>query len=119
VEALKDTLKTYCEGSGQKVNLDKSSVFFGNRCADVIKDTVKVSLGVQSEILSDFYLGMPTSVGRSPTATFNFLYDMIWKRINGVTDRPMSRAGKEIFLNCNPSHPYTRYELLPGSCLHL
>jgi hypothetical protein len=41
---------------------------------------------------------MPTSVGRSPTATFNFLYDMIWKRINGVTDRPMSRAGKETFL---------------------
>jgi hypothetical protein len=36
--------------------------------------------------------------GRSPTATFNFLYDMIWKRINGVTDRPMSRAGKEAFL---------------------
>jgi hypothetical protein len=23
---------------------------------------------------------------------------MIWKHINGVTDRPMSRAGKEIFL---------------------
>jgi hypothetical protein len=59
---------------------------------------VKVSLGVQSDILSDFYLGMPTSVGRSPTATFNFLYDMIWKCINGVTDRPMSRAGKETFL---------------------
>jgi hypothetical protein len=59
---------------------------------------VKEALGVQSEILNDFYLGMPTSVGRSPTATFNFLYDMIWKRINGVTDRPMSRAGKETFL---------------------
>jgi hypothetical protein len=98
VDALKDTLKTYCDGSGQNINLDKSSVFFGNHCSDVIKTRVKELLGVQSEILNDFYLGIPTSVGRSPTATFDFLYDMIWKRINGVTDRPMSRAGKETFL---------------------
>jgi hypothetical protein len=98
VEALKVTLKTYCDGSGQKVNLDKSSVFFGNRCNDVVKNRVKDSMGVQSEILNERYLGMPTSVGRSPTATFNFLYEMIWKRINGVADRPLSRAGKETFL---------------------
>jgi hypothetical protein len=98
VKALKDTLKTYCDGSGQKVNLDKSSIFFGNHCDALIEDRVKDNLGVQSEILNDFYLGMPTSVGRSPTATFNFLYEMIWKRINGVSDRPLSRAGKENFL---------------------
>jgi hypothetical protein len=98
VESLKNTLKTYCDGSGQKVNLDKSSVFFGNHCNDQIRERVKACLGVNSEILNDFYLGMPTSVGRSPTATFNFLYEMIWKRINSVVDRPMSRAGKEAFL---------------------
>jgi hypothetical protein len=83
VESLKDTLKTYYEGSGQKINLDKSSVFFGNHCNEVIKNRVKNTLEVDSEILNDKYLGMPTSVGRSPTATFKFLYDMIWKRIMG------------------------------------
>jgi hypothetical protein len=77
VESLKSTLKTFCDGSGQKINLDKSSVFFGNHCSDGIKNRVKEMLEVQSEILSEFYLGMPMSVGRSPTATFNFLYDMI------------------------------------------
>jgi hypothetical protein len=94
VDALKNTLKLFCDGSGQKINLDKSSIFFGNHCSDVIKNIVNEALGVQSEILNDFYLGMPTSVGRSPAATFNFLYVMIWKRINGVMDRSMSRAGK-------------------------
>jgi hypothetical protein len=98
VESLKNTLKTFCDGSSQKINLDKSSVFFGNHCQDHIKERVKNTLGVQSEILNDFYLGMPTSVGRSPTVTFNFLLDMIWKRLNGVVDRPLSRAGKEVFL---------------------
>jgi hypothetical protein len=98
VESLKQTLKTYCDGSGQKIILDKSSVFFGSHCDDQIKARVKDSLGVQSEILNDFYLGMPTLVGRSPTTTLNFLYHMIWKHLNGAVDRPISRAGKETFL---------------------
>jgi hypothetical protein len=55
-------------------------------------------LGVHSEVLNDLYLGMPTHVGRSPTATFNFLLERIWKCTNGCTDRPLSRAGNETFL---------------------
>jgi hypothetical protein len=98
VDALKNTLKVYCEGSGQKNNLEKSSVFFGDHCPDQVKQKVKTSLEVQSEVLNDFYLGMPTSVGRSPTATFNFLYDKIWKYINGLSGRPLSRSGNEALL---------------------
>jgi hypothetical protein len=98
VDALKETLKVYCDGSGQKINLEKSSIFFDTHCDDQVKMGVKGRLGVQSEILNDFYLGMPTSVGPSPTATFNFLYDRIWKCINGLTDRPLSRAGNEAFI---------------------
>jgi hypothetical protein len=98
VDALTETLKIYCQGLGQKINLEKSCVFFGPRCDDQVKNAVKNQLGVLSEALNDFYLGMPTSVGRSPTATFNFLYDKIWKCINGLNDRPMSRAGHEALL---------------------
>lgn len=98
VDALKNTLNVYCQGSGQKINLDKSSVFLGPHCPDLVKDRVKTKLEVQSEELNDFYLGTPTSVGRSPTATFNFLYDKLWKYINGLSGRPLSRAGNEALL---------------------
>jgi hypothetical protein len=80
------------------VNLDKSSVFFGPRCDDQGKNDVKMRLEVHSEVLNDFYLGMPTSVGSSPTAAFKFLYDRMWKCINGLSDRPLSRAGYEALL---------------------
>jgi hypothetical protein len=98
VTALNDTLQLYCDGSGQKINHDKSSVFFGPHCEGGVKQSVKDRLGVQSEVLQDTYLGMPTDIGRSPTLAFNFLQDRVWKRIMGVSDRPLSRAGKDIFL---------------------
>jgi hypothetical protein len=95
VDALKNTLRVYCDGSGQKINLDKSSIFFGRHCPDQVKVRVKGKLEVQREELNDFYLGKPTSVGRSPTATFKFLYDKIWRYICSLADRPLSRAGNE------------------------
>jgi hypothetical protein len=76
----------------------KPSVFFGPLCDDQVKNDVKRRLEVQGDGLNDFYLGFPTHVGRSPTATFNFLLDRIWKCINGLTDRPLSRAGNEALL---------------------
>jgi hypothetical protein len=82
VESLKDTLRVYCEGSGQKISLEKLSVFFGNHCEIQVKNRVKQALDVQSEGLNEFYLGMPTMVGRSPVATFKFLYDKIWKYVH-------------------------------------
>lgn len=41
VEALHRTLQIYCDGSGQKINHDKSTVFFGNGCRDEVKQEVK------------------------------------------------------------------------------
>jgi hypothetical protein len=63
VEALKDALDTYCEASGQKINLLKSSIFFGKKCPDNVKTSMK--LEVNNEILHDTYLGMPTEIARS------------------------------------------------------
>jgi hypothetical protein len=96
--ALKSILQLYCEGSGQKVNFSKSSIFFGSRCPYNTRNQVMATLDVRNEALKDTYLGMPTNVGRSPTDTFKFLPERVWKRINNGTDRPLSRAGKEIRL---------------------
>jgi hypothetical protein len=98
VDALQRTLEGYCAGSGQRINLDKSSIFVGSSCKSDIKAAVKQKLGVHDEALQEFYLGMPTEVGRSPVRTFRFLNDRMWQRMSADMGRPLSRAGKEIFL---------------------
>jgi hypothetical protein len=79
VEALHNTLEVYCVGSGQKINKDKSNIFFGAICSEEVKNEVMQKLGIQTEDLKDFYLGMPTDVGRSPVSTFRYLFDRMWK----------------------------------------
>jgi hypothetical protein len=95
VNTLKDVLNKYCDASGQRVNLQKSSVFFGYKCLGSVKQAVKAALEVNNEYLQDSYLGMPTEIARSAMASFKFLPDRVWKSVTGWSDRPLSRAGKE------------------------
>ena len=56
VDALKQTLQLYCDGSGQKVIFSKSSIFFGPHCPDDARNSVLVSLQIENEALKDTYL---------------------------------------------------------------
>jgi hypothetical protein len=62
VSTLKSVLQHYSEGSGQRVNLQKSSIFFGNRCPRAIKERVMNELNIYNEALQSKYLGMPTCI---------------------------------------------------------
>jgi hypothetical protein len=80
------------------VNLQKSSLFFSKNCHKQVKEMVIQKLGVLDETLQTTYLGMSTWVERSPMSNFNFLTGRLWKHLNGWSDRPLSRAGKETLL---------------------
>jgi hypothetical protein len=120
VEALRDILATYCEGSGQKINMEKSSVFFGLHCNNQVKLDVMNKLGVANEALQETYLGMPTGVGRSPSGSFKPILDQAWKHMNGWSDRPISRAAKETLLKAViqaiPTHIMSCFQVPVSTC---
>lgn len=93
INSLKYALQTYSRGSGQRINLQKSFLYFGDHCPAHIKKRVMDYLNVHNEALQSTYLGMPTYVGQSRMNTFNFILERMSKCIHGWTDRPMSRAG--------------------------
>jgi hypothetical protein len=74
-------LDRYCMASGQRINRDKSAIFFSKGCPSVTKEAVKTVLGVQNETLQEKYLGMPTDVGRSRGRAFKYIKDRIWNKI--------------------------------------
>jgi hypothetical protein len=81
INSLKSVLKTYGEGYGQKINLQKSTIFFGSRCPLHVKQQIMEVLKVQNESNHTNYLGIPMYVGQSKNNTFNLISDNMRKRV--------------------------------------
>ena len=63
-----------------------------------MRDSIKITLNVQNESLSDRYLGMPTGVAHSKNGTFRYLRDRVWEKIKGWMEKLLSSAGKEVLI---------------------
>lgn len=74
-------LKIFEKAAGQKVNLDKSSVFFSKNTSIDIKSKVLSILEMRMADDRSLYLGLPNTVGRNKTVVFGFLKDKIRARI--------------------------------------
>jgi hypothetical protein len=71
--ALKRVLQQYEVSSCQRVNLNKSSIYFGKGCVEAARVGLKEEIGIQCEALSERYLGLPTVVGHSKNGAFKNL----------------------------------------------
>ncbi|XP_073367971.1 uncharacterized protein [Aegilops tauschii subsp. strangulata] len=91
-EALRDILKVYEEASGQKVNLQKSSVFFGKGCGEARKAELLSIIGINTEALNERYLGLPTLVGRSKDGTFKYVKESSAGKVSGWKGQGLSKA---------------------------
>jgi hypothetical protein len=70
---VQQLLDLYCMASGQRVNQDKSSIFFCKGCPGGVREEVKAAVDVHSETLNGKYVGMPSDVGRSKSGAFKYL----------------------------------------------
>lgn len=91
-------LYTYCNALGQRINNEKSSIFFSNGCSPLMRETVKNNLQVHNESLNERYLGMLTDVGHSKNGTFKYLRDRVWEKIKGWVAKLLSATGREVLI---------------------
>ena len=67
---LKEILRTYESTSGQKINTDKSSIFFSPNASQECKDEILSILGPMNDTSHTKYLGLPSIIGRSKKLIF-------------------------------------------------
>jgi len=95
---LMKIISTYEAGSGQRVNLQKTSAFFSwNTSLDRRQEILQLS-GLSETHGIDAYLGLPTFVGRSCNQAFQFSKEKVWNKLNNWKVNFLSQAGKEILL---------------------
>jgi hypothetical protein len=95
---MKKLLTKYCDALGQRINMDKSSIFFSKGCPKVLREGIKVKLEVQRETLNEKYLGMSSNVGKSKSGVFKYLRDKVWKKLLGWLEQLLSVGGKEVLI---------------------
>lgn len=93
---VSNLLHAYCNASGQRINNEKSSIFFSKGCPILTRESLKKILNVQNETLSAKYLGLPIEVGHSKNGTFKYIRDRIWDKIKGWMAKLLASAGKEV-----------------------
>jgi hypothetical protein len=96
--SLQRVLDTYRANSGQMVSLAKSSIFFSPNTNALTRAEICDTLHIDTEALSDKYLGLPALVGADMSDCFEHFIERIIQRINGWKEKILSIGGKEILL---------------------
>jgi hypothetical protein len=95
---LMGILEKYEQASGQKLNVNKTSVFFSrNTCLSRRQEILHES-GLAEAHRIDVYLGLPSFVGKSKIQTFSYIKDNVIKRLSNWKNQFLSQARKEILI---------------------
>lgn len=96
--SLQHVLDSYCANSGQLVSLSKSSIFFSPNTHAITRTEICETLHIDTEALSDKYLGLPAIVGVDRSDSFEHFIERIIQRVNGWKENHLSIRGKEILI---------------------
>ncbi|CAN1331091.1 Transposon TX1 uncharacterized 149 kDa protein [Linum perenne] len=117
---IKEILARYSALSGQKVNEEKSAIFFSKYTPEELGDEVANELGVSREAKFGKYLGLPAEWGNSKMDTFYFLIDRMINKAGNWKSLLLSQGGKETLakavLQAVPSYVFSCF-MLPDSLL--
>ncbi|KAA3482314.1 reverse transcriptase [Gossypium australe] len=95
---VRDIIREYEKSAGQKVNYDKSLIYFGANVKEEVKGDIINTLGVRVASNPEKYLGLPMMVGRRKAWAFASFKDRFWKHVDGWSFRYLSMGGKEVFI---------------------
>ena len=93
-----EILTAYEECSGQKVNFDKSAIFFSPSTPRDKRVELVTLLQVQEVDNLDNYLGLPTMVGKGRKRSFMEIVNRVREKVTSWSKRFLSMAGRDVFI---------------------
>ena len=115
-----DILDVYGKCSGQQINRSKTTIFFSKSTKVESRNQIKLALGVPEIIQYEKYLGLPLLVGRNKKASFNYIKERIWKKLQGWKEKLLFQAIREILIKAVvqaiPTYTMSCFKLPIGLC---
>ena len=95
---LMSILGVYESAFRQKINPDKSSVFFSPNTSPAARDEILNSLGPMQDSRHKKYLGLPSLIGKSKSQVFFEIKERVGKKLAGWKGKLLSIGGREILI---------------------
>ena len=97
-EAILDVLGKYCRESGQKINLDKSRIYFSPNVRNELKEEISERLGIRETNNIGKYLGFPLKHRGVPRNPYNFIVERVMNKLAGWKAKYLSFAGRAVLI---------------------
>jgi len=101
--AIKLSLDSYCQWSGQAVNSSKSSVLFSKNSTPTTISSITCILPFKPSAYVPHYLGLPLLIGRSKMEAFQPLLTKVLGKIDGWRAKTFSQAGRAVLIKATAS----------------
>ena len=73
-------------------------MFFSKSTIEEKKVGIKEALGVPEILHYDTYLGLPSLIGRHKKASFDYIKERMWRKLQGWEEKLLSQAGREVLI---------------------
>ncbi|WOK96626.1 hypothetical protein Cni_G05333 [Canna indica] len=93
-QLIRKTLEDLEAMSDLKINLEKSTVFFSRNSPHRFRTMLGNELNIRHIGAQDHYLGLPSTINRSKSSTFEFIITKVKNKLGGWKSCLLSRAGK-------------------------
>lgn len=117
-----DILDEYCEASGQRINYDKSSLFF-SLTPPMMCLPLYALLRIPTSTNPGTYLGLPSIWGNSKKEALRFVIERVIKKVLGWKGKNLTMAGREVLIKfvalAIPTYPMQCFKFPVSICKEL
>jgi hypothetical protein len=95
---IQEILHTYEQASVQKVNHNKTTIFFSKSTPQSVQQRIQTKLEVPVIKHYEKYLGLPSFIGRAKYTSFAKIKERVWSKLKGWKAKLISQAGREVLI---------------------
>lgn len=95
---IMEILQAYEVASGQKINSDKSSIFFNSNTPHSLREEIKRFFNANSNVPLEKYLGLPPIIGKGKKQAFEDIKSKVQSKLKGWKGKLLSQAGREVLI---------------------